>query len=99
MIKINQAILRKHMPFAVVVRDQPVYTLLVEIKHEHPQEYEKIFPFLGPFHTQGCMIHAIYKHYKGSGIAEVLIAAGIVAEGSVDQAALQACSVLPCTYV
>ncbi len=77
---------RKHMPFAVVVGDQPVYTLLVEIKSEHPQEYKNIIPFLGPFHTQGCMIYAIYKHYKGSGIAEVLVAAGVIAEGSVDQA-------------
>ncbi len=36
------------MPFAVVVGDQPVYTLLVEIKSEHPQEYKNIIPFLGP---------------------------------------------------
>ena len=66
------------MPFAVVVGDQPAYTLLVEIKSEHPQEYEKIIPFLGPFHTQGCMIYAIYKRHKGSGIAEVLVAAGVI---------------------
>ncbi len=39
---------RKRMPFAVVVGDQPVYTLLVEIKSEHPQEYKNIIPFLGP---------------------------------------------------
>ena len=32
------------------------------------------------------MIYAIYKRYKGSGIAEVLVAAGVIAEGSVDQA-------------
>ena len=74
------------MPFAVVVGDQPVYTLLVEIKNEHPQEYDKIIPFHGPFHTQSCMIHAIYKRYKGSGVADVLIAARVIAEGSVDQA-------------
>ena len=86
MMKIKKAIQRKSMPFAVVVCDQPVYTLLVEIKNEHPQEYEKSIPFLGPFHTQGCMIYAIYKRYKGSGIADVLVAAGVIAEGSVDQA-------------
>ena len=86
MMKIKKAIQRKSMPFAVVVGDQPVYTLLVEIKNEHPQEYEKVIPFLGPFHTQSCMIYAIYKRYKGSGIADVLVAAGVIAEGSVDQA-------------
>ena len=79
----KRAIQRKSMPFAVVVGDQPVYTLLVEIKNEHP---EKIIPFLGPNHTQSCMIYAIYKRYKGSGFADVLVAAGVIAEGSVYQA-------------
>ena len=32
------------------------------------------------------MIYAIYKRHKWSGIAEVLVAAGVIAEGSVDQA-------------
>ncbi|MES9882370.1 MAG: hypothetical protein ABW185_15975 [Sedimenticola sp.] len=86
MLKVKAAIARKRMPFAVVVGDQPVYTLLLEIKSEHPQEYEHIIPFLGPFHTQCCMIYAIYKRHKGSEIAEVLVAAGVIAEGSVDQA-------------
>ena len=47
---------------------------------------DKIIPFLGPFDTQSCMIHTIYKHYKGSSVADVLVAAGVIAEGSVDQA-------------
>ena len=32
------------------------------------------------------MIYAIYKRYKGSGFADILVAAGVIAEGSVDQA-------------
>ena len=32
------------------------------------------------------MIHAIYKDYKGSGVADALVAAGAIAECSVDQA-------------
>jgi len=83
MMKITKAIQAKSMPFTVVVGDQPVNTLLVEIKSEHPQEYEKIIPFLGHFHTQGSMIYATYKRYKGS---DILVAAGVIAEGSVDQA-------------
>ena len=83
MLKVKKSIQTKRMPFAVVVGDQPVYTLL---ENEHPQEYEKPIPFLGPFHTQGCMIYAIYKRHTGSGIAEVLVYAGVIAEGSVDQA-------------
>ncbi|CAB3976667.1 Hypothetical predicted protein [Paramuricea clavata] len=86
LVKANKAIQRKNMPFAVVVGDQPVYTLLVEIKSEHPEKFEKIIPFLGPFHIQGSMIYAIYKRHKGSEIADVLVAAGVIAEGSVDQA-------------
>ena len=86
MMNIVKVLQRKYMPFAVVVGDQPVYTLLVEMKNEHPQEYDKIIPFLGPFHTQSCMIHAMYKRYKGSGVADLLVAAGVIAECSVDQA-------------
>ncbi len=98
MLKVKGAMERKRMPFAVVVGDQPVYTLLVEIKSEHPQEYKNIIPFLGPFHTQGCMIYAIYKRYKGSGIAEVLVAAGVIAEVSVDQALRRALRCLTLMY-
>ena len=43
-------------------------------------------PFLGPFHTQCVMMSAIYKRYKGSELGDVLVAGGVVAEGSVDQA-------------
>ena len=86
MLKVTNAVEKKLMPFAVVVGDQPVYTLLVKIKNEHPQKYEKIIPFLGPFHAQLCMIYTIYKRYMGSEVAEVSVAAGIIAEGSVDQA-------------
>jgi hypothetical protein len=31
------------------------------------------------------MIYAIYKFHKGSEIADVLVVAGVIAEGSVDQ--------------
>ena len=86
LVKAKSAIERKQMPFAVVVGDQPVYTLLVEIKSEHPDKFKQIIPFLGPFHTQCSMIYAIYKRHKGSELADVLVAAGVIAEGSVDQA-------------
>ena len=86
MVKVNSAIERKNMPFAVVVGDQPVYSLLVEIKSEHSHKFGKIIPFLGPFHIQCSMIYTIYKRHKGCELSEVLVAAGIIAEGSVDQA-------------
>lgn len=82
LVKVNAAIERKRMPFAIVVGDQSVYTLLVEIKSEHPQKFSANYTISGSFS------HSVlnYKRYRGSGIAEVLVAAGIVAEGSVDQA-------------
>ena len=84
--KAKCAIERKNMPFAVVVGDQPVYTLLVEIKSEHPDKFKQIIPFLGPFHTQCSMIYTIYKRHQWSELADDLVAAGVIAEGSVDQA-------------
>ena len=53
----------KGMLYAVVVGNQSVYTLLIEIKNEYPQDYESTISFLGPFHTQSCKIYAIYKKW------------------------------------
>ena len=81
------AIIReKKMPFAFITGDQPVYTLLMELKAEHPVKYQAIIPFLGPFHTQCVMMTAIFKRYEGSELEEVLVQAGAVAAGSVKQA-------------
>ena len=76
----------KKMPFSFVVGDQPVYTLMMELKAENPEKYKNIIPFLGPFHTQCVMMSAIFKRYEGSEFEEVLIQAGVVAAGSVKQA-------------
>ena len=51
----TKAIQRQGMPFAVVVGDQPL------LKNEQPQEYENVIPFLGPIHTQSCIIYAVLK--------------------------------------
>ena len=60
--------------------------LLLELKCENPDKYEKLIPFMGPFHIQMSFIYTIYKRFKGSGIADVFVAAGDIAEGSVDKA-------------
>ena len=66
-----------------IVGDKPVYTLLIEIKNEHAQEYEKNYSISWSF---PCMIYDIYKCYRGSGIADFPVPAGVIAESSVDQA-------------
>ena len=63
-----------------------MYVLITLLKAENPDKYHDIVPFLGPFHTQCVMMSAIYKRYKGSELGEVLVAAGVIVEGSVDSA-------------
>ena len=42
--------------------------------------------FIGTFNVQMSYIYAIYKRFKGSGISDLLVAAGVIADGSVDHA-------------
>ncbi|KAK5851403.1 hypothetical protein PBY51_002200 [Eleginops maclovinus] len=49
-------------------------------------KFKDIIPILGAFHQQMSYIFAIYKRFKGSGMADTLVTAGVVVEGSVDQA-------------
>lgn len=77
---------RKCMPFILLVGDQPVYALIVQLKSENPEAFNIIVPFLGPFHIHGSFIYAISKRFGGSGLSDILVAAGVIAEGSVDQA-------------
>ena len=86
MSKLSRSITSKKMPFAVIVGDHPVYALMLEIKSENAELFAHILPFMGAFHVQMSFVSAIYKRFKGSGISDVLVAAGVIADGSVDQA-------------
>ena len=86
MIKLLAAMQEKSIPFSFLVGDMPTYKTIVQLKAENPELFKKIIPILGAFHQQMSYIYAIYKRFKGSGISEVLVATGVVAEGSVDQA-------------
>ena len=63
-----------------------MYVLVTLLKAENSVKYHNIVPLLGPFHTQCSMMSAIYKRYKGSELEDVLVAAGVIADGSVDNA-------------
>ena len=39
-------------PFIIMVGDQPVYTLIVELKSKNHYRFSSIHPYLGPFHGQ-----------------------------------------------
>ena len=76
----------KNMPFVQLVGDQPVYSLITEVKAEHPVKYAKVIPILGAFHIEMAFMAAIDKRFKDSGLSCWVAAAGIVEEGSVDKA-------------
>ena len=84
--RVVQAAHQNAMPFIQLIGDQPVYALIIEIKNEHPEQFELILLFLGTFHTKMSFMSAINKRFKGSGLAELLVAADEIAKGSVEQA-------------
>ena len=86
MCRMVQCVERKAMPFLSLVGDQPVYTLIVELKNENPTQSDGIFPFLGSFRAQCSFMAAINKRFIASGLSGILVAADVIAEGSVDQA-------------
>ena len=86
MVKLVDTMQEKSMPFSFVVGDMPTYNIIVQLKEENPRLFIDIVPIIGAFHQQMSYIYAIYKRFKGSGMADALVAAGVVVEGSVDQA-------------
>ncbi len=86
MNKLSTTISNKRMPFEFLVGDHTVYILITLLKAENPNKFHNIVPFPGPFHTQCVMMSTIYKRYRGSELGDLLVAAGVIAEGSVDRA-------------
>jgi len=76
----------KSMPFIQVVGDQPVYALMVQLKYENPDKFKLVIPVLGSFNTQMSFITAINKRKKECDIADLVVAEGVIAQGSVEQA-------------
>ena len=74
------------MPFAFLTGDLPTHKLIVQLKAENPVTFEKITPILGAFHQQMSYMYSLYKRFKGSGMADTLVEAGVVVGGSVDAA-------------
>ena len=71
----------QNMPFIQLVGDQPVYALILEIKHENSVKFERILPALGDFHTKAAFMTTIHKRFDGSGLEDLAVAAGIVEAG------------------
>ena len=86
MTRLLTVIETKTLPFVLLTGDQPVYTLIVNLVNEANGRYDKKIPILGPFHTQVAFITAISKRFEGSGLSDIFVSAGIIADKSVDQA-------------
>ena len=86
MVKHVETMKDKDIPFSFLVGDMPTYKTTTQIKAENPIRFENIIPILGAFHQQMSYMYAIYKRFKGSGMADTLVTAGVIVEGSVDQA-------------
>ncbi|KAL8563361.1 hypothetical protein ACOMHN_008200 [Nucella lapillus] len=86
MAKLVQAMREENIPFTFLVGDLPTYKTIVQIKAENPELFEDITPIVGAFHQQMSYIHAIYKRFNGSGMSDTLVTAGVIVDGSVDQA-------------
>ena len=48
--------------------------------------FENIYPHLGPFHMHKSYLSAMNKRFSGSGLSDILVAAGVIVGGSVEQA-------------
>ena len=75
----------KSMLFVQLVADQPVYALILDLKHENHEKYKMILPVMGGFHAQNDFMATIYKRLKGSGIFQLVHASDLLEEGSTDQ--------------
>jgi hypothetical protein len=74
------AAVKKHVPFILLYGDQPVCTLIVQLKAEHPDVLNLIDSFLGSFHAQCSFISAMNKIFHGSGLSDILVATNAIAE-------------------
>lgn len=86
MVKHVQAMRQKNIPFSFLFGDLPTCKTITQLKAENLEMFKDIIPILGPFHQLMSYIYAIYKRFKGSGMADTLVTAEVIVEGSVDQA-------------
>ena len=86
MIKCQEIADYKSMPFIQLVGDQPVYALITELKNENVERFDKVIPVRGSFHLEMAFMNTIYKRFDGSGLSDMIVAAGIVEQGSVEKA-------------
>ena len=76
----------KSLPFIQLVGDQYVFTLITELKNENKKQFVKIMPVFGSFHLEMALMNTIYKRFNGCGLSDLVVAAGLIEQGSVERA-------------
>ena len=86
MNKLLDTMKEKGMPFSFLGRYFRTYKLTLELQTKTPDKFLKIVPVIGAFPQLMSYIYVNYKRFLGSGISDLLVSAGLIEEGSVDQA-------------
>ena len=68
---------------SICVFDQAIYFKAFEVKCKEYEKFKPIVLRLGTFHTLGTLIPIIGKRFQHTGLKDLFIEAGVVAEGSV----------------
>jgi len=67
----------------VVVMDQALFAKACEILWTRPQIYDSIIPVMGNFHTICNLLLIIGKLFGNSGLRDLAVESGTIAEGSI----------------
>ena len=67
---------------AIIVVDQAIYAKVMEIIWKNPQEFNRLIPRLGAFHTCCTFLAVIGKRFAESGLNDLLIESEVCAAGS-----------------
>lgn len=73
-----------HPGTIVVVMDQTLYAKATEITWKHKERFASILLRMGTFHTICNALAILGKRFRGDGLKDIGIEAGIVVEGSVN---------------
>ena len=67
----------------VIIVDQAVYAKALEVIWKRSDEFKSVVLRMGAFHTAYNFLAVIGKRYEGSGLHDLLLESGVVAEGSI----------------
>ena len=67
-----------------IVLDQAIYAKALEIQWRHPPEFKSVVLRMGGFHFSCVFFAVIGKRFAGSGLRDIFLESGVIAEGSIE---------------